>query len=120
MSLEKNEKDMLKIIDENDLKRKIRHVRIKKEHDKFYDIKINDKTYKNTRALTIVAIGRKEKSITISSIKGNSDIEWLFKKGLLYNIKSLGIAICSKKDQFHRKLGRVIATGRALKRMDLW
>lgn len=119
MSLEKDEEDLKKVMEENNLEWCIRHLRY---FDKFVDVEIQGRKYTGIRAITVVAIvdsgtdsHSMEELIDVDDVnfvlEAREDVDWLHE---------VGIAMCSKEDEFHTQKGRMIAGGRALKKMGLW
>lgn len=118
MSLREDEKKMLEILEENDLERKVHHFRIKKDLGESMTFKINGKTYENVSAITLTTIFEPDEEPEPFPMKYDNDsqnIIWEMNKK-----KKRGIAICNEEDQFNRRIGRVISSGRVLKNMGLW
>ncbi len=119
MSLKKQEEKLMKKIEEKGLERRIRHLRPVKEVGTPVDVEIEEKKYKNTRAITLIFLVTDDyNSPHPPDVSDDEDINYYLnrlKKDKMHDIKSLGYAICSVEDQFNKQLGRIIATGRALK-----
>lgn len=122
MSLKEQEKSMMNEIENEGLERYIRHLRFEKELGESLDVEINGKVYENTSDLTISILidsgmEYEDKKKLVDSL--NQDVKegknmTMFKSSD-YDVESTGVAICDKRDTFNKRLGRVIATGRALK-----
>jgi len=67
-------------------------------------IKYNGEEYRVGYQHEIVENNKKIKAVTTAYIKDADD-----------NVIAIGKSVCSKKDQFSKKLGRTIAKGRMLK-----
>ncbi len=130
MGLDKQEEELKKKIEKLGLKRIIRHLRFKQILGRCPDIDVKlgkKKKYKNVRAITVSSLVEDE-SLTyqdISSLEDSKEMyEKLVKRGISFDyssevdVISKGLAICKKPDHFNKQLGRVIATGRALKRIE--
>jgi len=119
MSLKKQERDLLKKAEEEDLIRLVRHFRVEDELGEPETVKLEDKDYRKTRAVTFVTLlsrdydGAKEDFYQIEHDEDmNKFIEKYEDNADVYGI---GYAICDRRDNFNKTLGRLIATGRAYK-----
>lgn len=125
MTLKEQEKKLMKKVNDNNLVRIVRHFRIKEEFGECLAVVLEDDVYKNTKAITIVALLEEDHSDTsrthIYDISDDADINMFIrdmKNGSFDDVKGFGYAICSGQDNFNKTLGRLIATGRALKQLE--
>lgn len=94
-----------------------------------YIFEVFDEVYENTKGFTfVILIDPKDDNTPIlddfTHLGGTGDIESVLEKWLntsqvvsdIPTIKGWGLAVCSAEDQFSKREGRLIATGRALKK----
>ncbi|KXB06104.1 hypothetical protein AKJ51_04205 [candidate division MSBL1 archaeon SCGC-AAA382A20] len=113
MSLKKQEQKLLKKIEELGLVREIKHIRHKP-----CTVTYGSRSCKNVQAETIAYLVNPNKND--NQFRKILDAYGCGVKVIKYKhlIESWGFSVCHKNDQFNKRLGRVIATGRALKKYE--
>lgn len=134
MGLDKQEDELLEKLEEKGLERRIRHI----QFDEPRDIEYDGKEYRNTMGITAVMLvdGNINEQIMNEFIDLPNTPEYVSSLGnFMMSFKScgngkinedesgskgFGIAICSAREpEYHKQLGRIIATGRAMKDSNL-
>lgn len=124
MGIKEQENKLVSKIEEEGLNRLIRHFNISSELGEPMTIEIEGEEYRDTTAVTMVVLYDEEEipewfKEEFSNIKHDEDMEHLVDSNNSY-IKGYGYAICDKRDSFNKTLGRVIATGRAFKQLNIY
>jgi len=124
MCYKKQEKDLLRKIEDEGIERLVRHLRFKLENGELETVELDGDKYNKTRAVTFVTLydgkyhGNSEQlKKDFFNIESDKDIEEFNEK---YkdnkDVVGTGYAICDRRDNFNKTLGRLIATGRAYKK----
>ena len=119
MGLKNQEKELMKRIKDDGFVRYVRHERFEEPIE---SLNMDGKTFTNIGGITFVLITPKNvrehtRILFYEDMTDNDDYAWV-KDQFQQHSSAIGYSICDVKDTYHKRLGRVIATGRALEQLS--